>query len=58
MNEKVCKNCHWYLMTTACLKRYDMRKGLIGLCEHFLPYCKTKEEFETLNQIKETTKDV
>ena len=41
----VCRDCHWYLMTCACLKRHDMKKGLIGECEHFMPYCKTEDEY-------------
>ena len=35
-------------MTVACLYNHDMRLGLIGKCEHFMPYCKTEEEYLAL----------
>jgi hypothetical protein len=46
MDMNVCKDCHWYLMTCDCLKKRDMRKGLAGLCEWFMPYCKTEDDYK------------
>ena len=51
---RTCRNCHWYLMTVACLYNHDMRLGLIGKCEHFMPYCKTEEEYkQALKEMEE-----